>query len=67
METRRDIYAELPSLLQGRVGFEPGALSYERYAILEAGGLELVPANGLVEAMRAVKDNGELGSRTETC
>ena len=62
VETRRDIYAELPSLVQGRVGFEPNALSYERYAILEGGGLELVPRHGLVEAMRAVKDDGELGA-----
>jgi Xaa-Pro aminopeptidase len=60
VQTRRDIYAELPSLLQGRVGFEPGALTYARYSILEAGGLELVPRHGLVEAMRAVKDEGEL-------
>ena len=62
VETRRDIYAELPSLVQGRVGFEPNALSCERHAILEGGGLELVPRHGLVEAMRAVKDDGELGA-----
>lgn len=60
VQTRRDIYAELPSLVQGRIGFEPNALSYERYAILEGGGLELVPRHGLVETMRAVKDEGEL-------
>jgi Xaa-Pro aminopeptidase len=60
VQTRRDIYAELPSLVQGRVGFEPNALTYERHSILEAGGLELVPRHGLVEAMRAVKDAGEL-------
>jgi Xaa-Pro aminopeptidase len=60
VQTRRDIYAELPSLVQGRVGFEPNALTYARYSILQAGGLELVPRTGLVEAMRAVKDAGEL-------
>jgi Xaa-Pro aminopeptidase len=60
VQTRRDIYAELPELVQGRVGFEPGALTYTRYATLAAGGLELVPRDGLVEAMRAVKDEGEL-------
>jgi len=60
VQTRRDIYAELPSLVQGRIGFEPNALSYERYAILMGGGLELVPRPSLVEAMRAVKDEGEL-------
>jgi Xaa-Pro aminopeptidase len=60
VRTRRDLYAELPELLGGRIGFEPGALSYERYAKLQAGGLELVPLGGLVEAMRTVKDAGEL-------
>ena len=56
VQTRRDIHAELPELVQGRVGFEPGALTYARYETLAAGGLELVPRDGLVEAMRAVKD-----------
>lgn len=60
VQTKRDIYPQLPSLVSGRIGFEPGALSYDRYASLTAGGLELVPRRGLVEAMRAVKDEGEL-------
>jgi Xaa-Pro aminopeptidase len=60
VQTPRDIYAELPSLLEGRIGFEPKALTYERYALLAAGGLDLVPRPGVVEAMRAVKDQGEL-------
>src|SRR5262249_43022251 len=60
VQTRRDIYAELPELVQGRIGFEPSALTHARFSILTAGGLELVPRHGLVEAMRAVKDQGEL-------
>jgi Xaa-Pro aminopeptidase len=60
VQTRRDIYAELPSLVDGRVGFEPATLTYARYQTLAAGGLELVPRPGLVEAMRAVKDPGEV-------
>jgi len=60
VQTRRNIYAELPELVQGRIGFEPNALTYERYSTLAAGGLELVPRHGLVEALRAVKDEGEL-------
>ena len=59
VQTRRDIYAELTELLDGRIAFEPKALSYERYALLTAVGLDLVPRPGLVEAMRAVKDEGE--------
>jgi Xaa-Pro aminopeptidase len=62
VQTRRDIYAELPSLLEGRIAFEPSVLSYERYSLLAAGGIELVPRRGLVEAMRALKDDGELNA-----
>ncbi len=60
VQTRRDIYAELPSLVEGPLGFEPAALTYARYQALTAGGLELVPRPGLVESMRAVKDPGEV-------
>jgi len=60
VQTKRDFYRQLPSLVSGRIGFEPGALSYERYAALSEGGLELIPREGLVEALRAVKDEGEL-------
>jgi Xaa-Pro aminopeptidase len=60
VQTRRDLYGQLPELVSGRIAFEPGALTYERYERLSEGGLELVPRNGLVEAMRAVKDEDEL-------
>jgi Xaa-Pro aminopeptidase len=59
VQTRRDLYSQLPEFVSGRIGFEPGALSYERYTTLAGGGLELVPRKGLVEAMRAVKDADE--------
>jgi Xaa-Pro aminopeptidase len=58
--TRRDIYAELAELLDGQVQFEPAALTYARYSTLAEGGVDLVPRAGLVEAMRAVKDESEL-------
>ena len=60
VQTRRNIYSHLPELLRGTIAFEPGALTYERYATLTGGGLELVPRKGLVEAMRAVKEKSEL-------
>ena len=62
VETRRDIYAELPGLLagRGRIGFEQTVLTYERYALLAAGDVELVPRRHLVEELRAVKDEDEL-------
>jgi len=60
VQTRRDLYGQLPELVSGRIGFEPSALTYERYSTLAEGGLELVPRSGLLEAMRAVKDEDEL-------
>ena len=60
VQTRRNIYLQLPSLISGRIGFEPSSLTYDRYATLTEGGLELVPRKGLVEGLRAVKDENEL-------
>jgi Xaa-Pro aminopeptidase len=60
VQTRRDIYTQLPELISGRIGFEPDALTYQRYSQLVEGGLELVPRRGPVERLRAVKDEGEL-------
>jgi len=47
-----------------RVGFESNGLSFYTYQqlVAAAGGKELVPTDGLVEALRAVKDEGELES-----
>jgi Xaa-Pro aminopeptidase len=59
-ETRRNIFASLPELLSGRIGFEADALTYAAYQALAAGDLEVVPRRGLVEALRAVKEDEEL-------
>jgi Xaa-Pro aminopeptidase len=60
VETKRSLYAALAEVLEGRLGFEAGDLTYGRWETLSAGGLELVPRRGLVEALRAVKDEAEL-------
>jgi len=60
VETRRDVYASLAELLSGTIAFEPAVLTYDRYALLEAGGVRLVPRPGVIEAERAVKDAEEL-------
>ena len=60
VETKRSLYAALAELLEGRIGFEADDLTYGKWETLSAGGLELVPRRGLVEALRAVKDEGEL-------
>jgi Xaa-Pro aminopeptidase len=60
VETRRSLVAALAELLEGRIGFEADAVSYASWETLASGALELVPRRGLVEALRAVKDDGEL-------
>ena len=60
VEAKRDLYQTLSEELSGTIGFEATALSYERHARLHAGGIELVPRYGLVEELRAVKDEDEL-------
>ncbi|MFL5930927.1 MAG: M24 family metallopeptidase [Gaiellaceae bacterium] len=57
---KRNLYGSLAELLSGRIGFEPSALTYASWETLTAGGAELVPRPGLVEALRAVKDESEL-------
>ena len=60
VRTRRDLYLDLAALLEGEVAFEANVLTYERHAILSGAGLDLVPRKGLVESLRAVKDDTEL-------
>jgi len=60
VETKRSLVAALAELLEGRIGFEADAVSYASWQTLGAGGLDLVPRRGLVEALRAVKDGSEL-------
>jgi Xaa-Pro aminopeptidase len=60
VEAKRDLYQTLSELLSGRIGFEGSSLTYERYARLHAGGVDPVARYGLVEELRAVKDEDEL-------
>ena len=60
VETKRSLVGALAELLEGRVGFEADAVSYASWEVLRSGGLDLVPRRGLVEALRAVKDDSEL-------
>jgi Xaa-Pro aminopeptidase len=59
-ETGRALYADLARLLSGRIAFEADALVYSRYRLLSDAGIDLVPRSGLVERLRAVKDEEEL-------
>ena len=60
VETRRSLLVDLAERLSGRIGFEPETLTYAGYETLTGGGLELVPRSGLVEGLRAIKDEGEV-------
>jgi Xaa-Pro aminopeptidase len=59
-ETRRDVIAHMAEILSGTFGFESPHLTYRRYEQLRDAGIELVPRAGLVEGLRAVKEEVEL-------
>jgi Xaa-Pro aminopeptidase len=62
VQTKRSLVKDLAELLSGTVGFEAAHVSYDAYRTLSEGGLELVPRLGLVEGLRAVKEDGELAA-----
>lgn len=64
--TKRALVAELAETLNGRIGFET-ILPFAQYETLRGGGLDLVPRSGLVESLRAVKDEGELALIRKAC
>jgi Xaa-Pro aminopeptidase len=65
---KQDLLADAAERLGGRVGFEDQHMSVRQHKRLEElapEGVELVAAGGLVEDLRAVKDEGELRSIRE--
>jgi Xaa-Pro aminopeptidase len=66
VQSKRALVAELAETLSGRIGFET-VLPYAQYETLRAGGIDLVARSGLVEALRAVKDEGELATIRRAC
>jgi Xaa-Pro aminopeptidase len=60
VNAKRDLFQTLSEQLSGKIGFEATSLSFEHYSRLHAGGIEPVPRYGLVEELRAVKDEDEL-------
>jgi Xaa-Pro aminopeptidase len=67
VQTKRSLVAWLADDLSGRVGFEANVLPWSFAEQLRNGGLELVPRQGLVEQLRAVKDEGELDAFRRAC
>ena len=58
--TKRSMLADIGSRLKGRVQFEADGLAYSDWERLGAGEAELVPSSGIVEGLRAVKEDEEL-------
>jgi Xaa-Pro aminopeptidase len=65
VEVGRDIIGDLAKRLRGRAGFDDEHVSVASHAKLAEkapDGVELVPAAGLVERLRAVKDESEVAA-----
>ncbi|HET8751006.1 MAG TPA: aminopeptidase P family protein [Gaiellaceae bacterium] len=67
VQTKRSLIAWLGDELEGRVGFEANVLPWSFAEQLREGGLDLVPRQGLVERLRAVKEDGELEIFRRAC
>jgi Xaa-Pro aminopeptidase len=65
VESERSVLKTIAESLQGRVGFEAAALTYDGWQTLHDAGIELVPRRELVERLRAVKDVDELSTIRE--
>jgi Xaa-Pro aminopeptidase len=67
VQTKRSLIGWLSEDLSGRIGFEANVLPWSFAEQLRDGGLELVPRKGIVERLRAVKDEGELDVFRRAC
>ena len=67
VQTKRNLIGELAETLTGPVGFEANNLTYANYETLKRGTAEPVPTYGIVEQLRAVKDETELAALRRAC
>jgi Xaa-Pro aminopeptidase len=66
-ETKRALLWDLAERLSGPIGFEADYMSYSGWETLGSGSVEPVPRRGLVERLRAVKDEQELAAIRHAC
>jgi Xaa-Pro aminopeptidase len=66
-ETRRALLWDLAERLSGRIGFEADYMSYSAWETLGSGSVEPVPRRGLVERLRAIKEEHELAAIRRAC
>jgi Xaa-Pro aminopeptidase len=62
----RSLITDLAARLKGKLAFEADVMSYAQAQVLGSGGLELTPTSGVVEALRAVKDDDEIARIART-
>jgi Xaa-Pro aminopeptidase len=67
VQTKRTLIGWLADELHGRIGFEANVLPWSFAEQLREGGIDIVPRKGLVEQLRAVKDEGELETFRRAC
>jgi Xaa-Pro aminopeptidase len=67
VQTKRSLIGWLAEELDGAVGFEANVLPWTFAEQLREGGAELVPRKGLVERLRAVKEESELEAIRSAC
>jgi len=66
VQAQRFLLNTVGERLRGRrIGFEASALNYDGWERLRDAGVDLVPRRGLVEKLRAVKDENELATIRE--
>jgi len=65
--TKRSLMGWLGETLSGTIGFEANVLPWSFAEDLRASGIDLVPRKGLVEQLRAVKDESELEAIRRCC
>jgi Xaa-Pro aminopeptidase len=66
-ETARNLLKDLSQRLSGPVGFEESHVSFAGWQTLGSGPVEPVPRGGLVESLRAVKEEAELDAIRRAC
>ena len=59
--TRGSLLRDLAGRLGGRISFEADVVPYAQVEVLGSGRVEPVPTAGIVDALRAVKDEAEIG------
>jgi Xaa-Pro aminopeptidase len=63
VETSRNLVSAIAEALSGRrIAFEAANLPFAAYRTLVDGGVDAVPRDGLVESLRAVKDESEIAA-----